>query len=79
MAHLQRVNDGAVPQLLHVLLGLVEVGLLLHFRGQPLYQLHKVVAVYFVHDPKPAPAMNPDAFQIHPLPREGLSCQADRR
>lgn len=72
-AELQAMDDGATPQPLHVLLGLVQVGLLHHLGGRPLYQLDKIMTINFVHDAKHPTAVIADPLQVLAFARVGLS------
>lgn len=73
---LQWVNNCSVPQLLHILLGLVESGLLLDVGRHPLNKLYEVVAVHFIHDAEHATSMITNALQVFSFARERLSCRS---
>lgn len=59
------MNDGPVAKLLNVLLGVGDCCLWrLAGRGSAFHQLHKVMAVNLLHDPKATSAMVANAFQV---------------
>lgn len=74
------MNDGPIPQLLDILSGVGNCCLWWLWRGRgTLHQLHKIMAINLLHDPKAATAMVSDAFQVLAAPRIGLSWRGRER
>ena len=68
------MDNGAVPQFLDVLLGLVQARAALGRRRSSFHQLDEVVAVHLVHDAEHPSPVVADPLQVLALGREGLRC-----
>lgn len=69
------MDDGPVPQVLHVLFGLVQAALLHRLGRRALHQLDKIMAVNFFHDAKHPAAVVADPLQVVAFAGVGLRCR----